>query len=158
AVTLGSLAFLHTTPEWLARWSDGTSAGKVFLGEFAITAAALLVPAIFMGMSLPLLVAGITSDPGRVGPWLGAPHAGKPLGSVIGPFAAGFILIPVLGIRAAMGIGIAVTLAVGLAAWARTLRPSPTWRCLTAAAVLVVAAAVWDGLPPGGYHKSAVLE
>jgi spermidine synthase len=158
AVTLGSLAFFRTTPEWLARWSDGTSAGKIFLGEFALTATALLLPAICMGMSLPLLVAGITSDPGRFGHCLGRLYAVNTLGGVIGPFAAGFLLIPMLGIRATLGIGVAVTLAVGLAAWSRTLRPSPTWRCVTGAAVLVVAAGVWDGLPPGGYHKSAVLE
>jgi spermidine synthase len=157
-VTLGSLKFFRTTPEWLAQWCDGTSAGKIFLGEFALTAAALLVPAIFMGMSLPLLLAGMTGDPGRFGHWLGRLYAVNTLGGVIGPFAAGFILIPLLGIRAALGIGVAITLVVGLAAWARTVRPSPTWRCVTAAAVLVVAAGVWDGLPPGVYHKSAVVE
>jgi spermidine synthase len=158
AVTLGSLSFFRMTPEWLARWCEGTSAGKIFLGEFALTATALLAPAIFMGMSLPLLVAGVTNDPSRFGHWLGRLYAINTLGGVIGPFAAGFILIPALGIRVTLGICVVVTLVVCLTAWAWTLRPSPSWRCVTAAAVLVIAAAAWDGLPPGGYHKSVIAE
>src|SRR5262249_37047116 len=56
AITLGSLPFFHHAPEWLERLCDGRSVPAIFLGELGLTALALLLPAVLMGLSLPLLV------------------------------------------------------------------------------------------------------
>lgn len=155
-VTLMSLPYFRATPEWLVRWCDGTSAARVFVGELALTGAALFVPALLMGTGLPLLVAAGARDRCRFGACLGCLSAVNTLGAVIGAFLGGFILIPWLGIRATLGLFVLTALAVGLYAWLRASRPSLTWRCLVAGAVLAAAGAGWTVVPDGGYYKSIV--
>jgi spermidine synthase len=158
AISLAVLPFFRSTPEWLVRWCDGGSAGQVFLGELLLTAAALFVPAVLMGMSLPLLVAGVTRDPGRFGHWLGRLSAVNTVGGVFGAFLAGFVLIPWLGIRTTLGLLIAGTLAVGLVAWARSQQPAGWRRSRALALVLLAGGLGWMMIAPGGYFKSLVEE
>jgi spermidine synthase len=155
---LAALPFFRTSPAWLEWCTAGGSAVTLFLGEMALTAAALFLPAVLMGMSLPLLAAAVTNDPGRFGHGLGRLYAVNTLGGVAGPLLAGFVLIPWLGIRAALGVILAGHLLVGLAAWSRAERRRPLGRGLVAAGVLGAAVAGWVLLPPGGYHKSLVRE
>jgi spermidine synthase len=158
AFTLASLPYFHTTPEWLERLCDGQSVSMVFVGEFGLTALALLVPGILMGMSLPLLLACVTTDPGRFGNWLGRLQAVNTLGCVVGAFVTGFIAIPLMGIHATFGILAGATLLVGFASWWMAARPALAWRRLTGVAALAAATVGWLMLPVGGYFKSAVRE
>jgi spermidine synthase len=159
-ITLAAIPYFLSAPAWLDRWCDGSSAGMVFLGELALTAAALLVPAVLMGMSLPLLMAGVTHDPGRFGDGLGRLYAVNTLGGVAGPFLAGFILIPWVGIRATLGVMVAANLAVALIAWTRSVSGGRAWsrlgRRLAGGLVLPAAVAGWVLLPAGGYLKAPV--
>ena len=116
AFTLGSLPFFHSSPEWLVRLCDGTSISAIFLGELGLTALALFVPGLLMGMSLPLLLACVTNEPGRFGHWLGRLHAVNTLGCVVGAFVTGFVFVPWFGIQATFGILAGGTLFVGLIA------------------------------------------
>jgi spermidine synthase len=156
AINLAILPFFRCTPAWLVRWCDGGSAGQVFFGELLLTAGALFVPAILMGMSLPLLVGGVTSDPRRFGHWLGRLSAVNTLGCVAGAFLGGFVFIPWLGLRATLGLLIAGTMAVSIVAWTRAPQPSG-WRLCRAAALMLLAAGIgWSFMARGGYYKSAV--
>jgi spermidine synthase len=158
AINLAILPCYRCTPEWLVHWCDGGSAGQIFCGELFLTAGALFVPALLMGMSLPLLVGGVTSDPRRFGHWLGRLSAVNTLGCVAGAFLAGFVLIPWLGIRVTLSLLVAGTMAVGIIAWARAQQPSG-WRLGRAAGLLLLAAGLgWTFMIPGGYSKSAVKE
>src|SRR5207245_6328653 len=80
---------------------------------------ALLVPAMLMGCSLPLLVAATAPGQGNFGGRLGRIYAANTMGCVAGAFLAGFLFIPWLGIQATFGIIIAWTLLVGVSAWVR---------------------------------------
>src|SRR5262249_13933841 len=91
SVTLGSLAVLRKGPTWLDRWCDGTSTPAVFLGELALTASVLFLPAVLMGMSFPLLAATRTGQASPVGRWLGTIYAANTLGGVAGAFLTGFV-------------------------------------------------------------------
>jgi spermidine synthase len=158
AISLVAMPFFRCTPDWLVRWCDGGSAERVFLGELLLTAGALFVPSVLMGMSLPLLVAGVTKDPGRFGYWLGRVSAVNTVGCVVGAFLAGFVLIPWLGIRATLGLLVAGTVAVGIIAWAQSHQPS-TWRLCRATALTLLAAGLgWLFVAPAGYFKSTVKE
>jgi spermidine synthase len=158
AINLAIVPFFRCTPEWLVRWCDGGSAGQIFCGELLLTVGALFVPAILMGMSLPLLVGGVTSDPGRFGHWLGRLSAVNTLGCVAGACLAGFVFIPWLGIRVTLGLLVAGSVAVGIVAWARAQQPSGG-RLVRAAALMLLAAGVaWTFVAPGGYYKSTVEE
>ncbi|HEV3256452.1 MAG TPA: fused MFS/spermidine synthase, partial [Gemmataceae bacterium] len=155
ASTVAALPLLRTTPVWLEQWCGSGSVTKVFAGELALTAALLLLPAVLMGMSLPLLVAGLTQDAGRFGRWVGRLYAVNTLGGVAGAVAAGLLLIPWLGIQFTLGATASLVLFVGLLAWARAARPAPAWRCLAGAAVLAAASGAWLLLPAGRYLKSS---
>jgi spermidine synthase len=156
AVTLGSLPFFRTAPAWLDRWCDGSSAAAVFAGELVLTAAALFLPALLMGLSFPLLAAPVDHEGRPFGGWLGKVYAVNTLGGAAGAFLTGFLLIPGLGMMNTLAVLAAVSLAVGAVAWARAVRPSPAWRCLTGAAALMAAAGFWAVLPAGAYLKSPV--
>jgi spermidine synthase len=156
AFTLGCLPFFRCSPDWLVRLCDGNSIPAIFLGEFALTSLALLIPGVLMGMSLPLLLAGVTHDPGRFGHWLGRLHAVNTLGCVGGAFVTGFIFVPLLGIQPTFGILAGGTLSVALIAWGLASRPAFRWRWLGGVGALAGAAAAWLVLPSGGYFKSPV--
>jgi spermidine synthase len=158
AITLTTLPFFRAAPEWLDRWCDGSSVAAVFLGESILTAGALLLPAILMGMSLPLLVTGETNAPGRFGNWLGRIYAVNTLGCVVGAFLTGFIFIPWLGIQATFGVLVAATLVVGIAAWGRATQPALPRRCLVGGLVLLAGAGGWNLLPVGVFLKSHIEE
>jgi spermidine synthase len=155
AVTLASAPRFRTTPEWLARWCESPSGAPIFLSELALTAAALFLPSILMGMSLPLLVAAGSYRPERFGRWLGGLYAANTVGCTLGPFAAGFVLIPWLGIRGTLGVCVAATILVGLIAWLRVARIG---RWLTASAVIASAGVAWFMLSVGPFLKSPVEE
>ncbi|HEV3119495.1 MAG TPA: fused MFS/spermidine synthase, partial [Gemmataceae bacterium] len=119
AVTLVTLPFFRAAPAWFDRLCDGTSTVSIFAGELALTAWALLAPAMLMGLSLPLLVAGTVREPGSYGNKLGRLYAVNTLGCVLGAFLTGFVLIPRLGIHATVGVILGATLSVGVIAWER---------------------------------------
>src|SRR5205823_4458622 len=49
---VGGLSWFQTVPDWLSRCSL-SGAWAMFAGELALTAATVLLPALFMGMGLP---------------------------------------------------------------------------------------------------------
>jgi len=149
---------LQTVPGWLAR-SSLAGAPAMFAGELALTAAAVLLPAVFMGMALPLLVAGVR-DTGRDRrcAWIGRVYAANALGCVAGPFLAGFVLIPALGIQATLGILVFATLVVGLIAWSLASRPAVLSRTLVGVVAAGAVVLAWRLSPAGVYTKSPVEE
>jgi spermidine synthase len=178
AVTLASLPFFRTAPAWLDRWCDGTSVLLVFVGELALTAAALLVPALLMGMSFPLLAAPLTEEEDRgsriedrksrssildprssiFGRWLGRVYAVNTLGGVVGAFLTGFVLIPGLGVQVTLEVLVAGNLAVGATAWWSAAGPRLARRCLAGVPLLLAGTVVGVWLPVGVYTRSPVEE
>jgi spermidine synthase len=157
-VTLAILPFMRTAPAWLDKLCDGSSIAAVFLGELALTAGALLLPALLMGLSFPLLLAGVAGDAPRFGRWLGQVYAVNTLGCVAGAFLTGFLLIPMFGIHNALGICLAGNLVVGVIAWSCAARPGVIWRGLSAATVVGSVVVGWLYYPAGGFHKSPLNE
>jgi spermidine synthase len=78
----------------------------------------VLVPATLMGATLPVLCRYFMNDPARIGLSLGWLYAVNALGAVAGSLLAGFLLIPRLGLRGAMLVGVGTSLTVGAIAWA----------------------------------------
>jgi spermidine synthase len=154
AVCLFSVPHLHTAPAWLDRLCDGQSALAVFGGEAALTVAVVLLPAILLGLGFPLLVDIALQNRNGLASCLGRVYATNTIACVLGAFAAGFVLIPWLGIQNTLGILLAIALAVGLIAWSQSRRPNLAWRGLVAASLVCGAVYYWRTLPAGGYQKS----
>jgi spermidine synthase len=156
-LTLITLPCFRVAPAWLARCCADGSTTMLLLAELMLAASALFLPALLMGMSFPLLAAGLTGEPTRFGSRLGRLYAANTIGCVAGAFLAGFVLIPALGLHATLGLFVAGSLSVGLIAWTQTTDPRLVRVGFSTAAVLGAAAA-WLLLPAGPFLKSPVQE
>ena len=72
--------------------------------ELAVALVVMLLPAALMGFAFPLVTRVATESLGVLGRRLGAVYAANTFGTVVGSFAAGFVLIPAFGVRVALGI------------------------------------------------------
>ena len=76
----------------------------------------LAVPTGAMGATLPLLSKYAVSEDRQVGPRIGLLYGINTVGAVLGALAAGFLLLPWLGLHGALGVGAGVNGAVFLVA------------------------------------------
>src|SRR6185436_3107926 len=87
------------------------------LARLGLLVLALLPPAALMGATLPVLVAHVERD--LVGAGLARLYALNTLGAVAGSLAAGFLLLPVLGLTATTFVAAGLNVAVAAVAWTR---------------------------------------
>ena len=96
----------------------GESLTLVTLVRFLGSALVLVVPTALMGATLPLIVRSSLTPSEGLGPRLGLLYGINTAGAVIGTLAAGFWLIPALGIRQSFLVAACLALLVGIAALA----------------------------------------
>jgi len=89
--------------------SSGLAQSFFYLGTAFIV---LMIPTSFMGATLPLLTKYVVRSDEQVGPRVGLLYATNTLGAVGGTVVAGFLLLPVLGLRGTVYVGVAVNLLV----------------------------------------------
>jgi len=99
-------------------------AGLVALRFFA-SAAVLLLPTVLMGGTLPILVRGLARSSTELGARISRLYWVNTLGAVAGTLAAGFLFLPVLGLRRTIAAAVGMNLVAGtMALWlARTRQP-----------------------------------
>lgn len=74
----------------------------------------MLVPTVFLGMTLPAASRIATEQVGRVGSRVGAVYALNTIGTLAGAAVAGLVFLPQIGLKHTFEIGIIVNLACGL--------------------------------------------
>lgn len=109
---------------WLAA-ELGEATLALAVARFLFASAVLLIPCTLMGMTLPLLSRAVVAREDEVGRGAGGLYAANTLGAVAGCIAAGFFLIPSLGLTATSSVAAAVNLVVGITAATRGRR---VWR------------------------------
>lgn len=140
-------------------WSRG-SFGVVSGGSLAILVVFMLVPTALMGASLP---AGIrvaaAGHRGDVAGTAGALYAVSSVGACLGSLAAGFVLVPRLGLRGSVAVAVGLSLAAGALALARAGAPARRLGFQVVALTGVVWAIWFAGMLPwdwrvltGGYY------
>lgn len=77
---------------------DDPSYTYYLIVQFFLVFILLVIPTIFMGMTLPLLSRVVVDDIGKSGRIIGNVFALNTLGTVLGALVAGLVLIPILGI------------------------------------------------------------
>ncbi|MFO0581383.1 MAG: fused MFS/spermidine synthase [Anaeromyxobacter sp.] len=93
--------------------------------HFALAALVLLPPTALMGATLPILARVVVERAGDLGPRVGTLYALNTWGAVAGTALTGFLLLPAIGLRLTVGLGVAVNLAVAAAAlWLERGAPS----------------------------------
>jgi spermidine synthase len=118
----------------------GTS-GRGLVGvQFGLGVLVMMPPTVVLGALFPLLARGVAASGRDVAASVGDVYFANTLGSAAGAFAAGFVLVPALGLRGTLALASALDLA-GAAFLAAVARRAPL------AAALAVAAAALAILP-----------
>lgn len=81
---------------------------KVFYVQVLISAAIMFVPTLIMGGLFPVAARIVVQDPRRTGERIARLYVWNTVGSIIGSLTAGFVFIPLLEIRGALLVVIAV--------------------------------------------------
>ena len=71
-----------------------------FLFQFILCSLVMIVPTTLMGATFPIVSKALTIDTGSVGKGIGNAYSSNTFGAIIGSIAAGFLLIPILGVKA----------------------------------------------------------
>jgi len=120
---LSPLAYLAARPLFASLYGAMGGSGPAFLlVRFLILFAALFVPTIAMGATLPLVVSAFTRRNSEFGPAVSRLYGINTAGAVAGVVAAGFLLIPSLGLWKTAAAAAALDFAVAgtiLALWPR---------------------------------------
>jgi predicted membrane-bound spermidine synthase len=83
------------------------------LTQFFICFLLMLLPTLFLGMTLPLVSQVAARSLKRLGENIGNVFAANTAGTLIGAVAAGLLLLPLLGIKGLIEVGILINLIVG---------------------------------------------
>src|SRR5262249_26324145 len=93
--------FIDRLPElfiWMLRGSS-FSVDTILVFQFALALLTILPPTFAGGALFPLTLRIVTSGLGRVGRDVGRAYAANTIGAIAGSFAAGFVVLPLLGLE-----------------------------------------------------------
>jgi spermidine synthase len=86
------------------------------LWRFGLSCLLLLVPTTLMGATLPILSAALLNSSGHSSSSVTKLYACNLAGAILGTLAAGFILLPLLGVRTTILVAAAINTVIGLTA------------------------------------------
>ena len=118
---------------WMAAKAEYSLFG---LGFFA-SGTLMFIPAVFMGATFPVVVKMLTTDVKKVGYSTGRLYAINTFGCILGSITAGFVLLPILGIKLSLNLLVAINILIGFFC---LFRDSERNRIFNAIAVVSVAA------------------
>ncbi|MFQ5852501.1 MAG: fused MFS/spermidine synthase, partial [Candidatus Binatia bacterium] len=95
--------------------------GLLILGKFLLSALIILPSTLLMGAIFPVIVRICNEKTRTVGLSVGRAYGVNTVGAIVGSFAAGFLMIPFLGIQSSLTLLIILNLILGLALlfWSR---------------------------------------
>jgi len=92
----------------------------VFLCSMSI----MIIPTIFQGMALPLITQVASDQLNRLGRSVGRVFSLNTLGTLLGAILAGLVLMPIIGTRHTLEVGVAITLAAAAVVFLRDTHTS----------------------------------
>ncbi|MHC4603347.1 MAG: fused MFS/spermidine synthase [Planctomycetota bacterium] len=113
--SIGLLAILWHIDFMLARTLFVGGFWKEVAAHFIDASVVLLVPTVLMGAAFPIAVKICARSWKAVGKRVGEVYASNTVGCVIGSFAAGFVMVPLLGLRDSFLLVVAIQLFVATA-------------------------------------------
>jgi spermidine synthase len=136
-----------STPDWTRTWAELWFNAKPILLVVGL-------PAMLMGFSFPLANAVIQHAERSVGRRAGILYLSNTVGAVCGSLAAGFLLLPVLGIQTSV---LVLTTAAALAVVPLAGTRPPAWSLVASLLLSGVALAAWLLLPSDYVLNKALL-
>jgi len=163
-----SMLFYHRLPYVLNQWRSMLASEDIAyplyqFGAFVLCFAAMVLPTIFIGATVPAASRVVARDLSMLGRRVGSVFAVNTAGTLLGAFCAGFLLLPHLGIRHMIELAATLNLALGL--WViladRSAPRTAVLRrnlalaaCVVLPLVFVLAAPDWDkGTFTGGTYR-----
>ena len=144
---LGSLWFYDLLPYWFARLASllarRPEAFPAYeLIQAGVCFAVMFIPAMCLGMTLPLASRVATSGLQRTGRSVGLVFAVNTGGTVLGAILTGMVFLPQLGLPATLALGVGLNLAIGTLILGRDWHgPRTVWWALPAGAGCLALAA-----------------
>lgn len=145
---LVSMFFYGRLPFWFAELTQLLSRTPEAYPVYQTTQAlvcflVMFVPAVCLGMTLPLIARVTTAEMTRLGRSVGRVFAVNTLGTVLGAAITGFLIMPALGLARTFLLGLSANALIGLMVLLRRRYPLrwPGWF----AAVALSAGLVWGG-------------
>ena len=111
-LSLAGLAGVRAAYVAAYAYAAGHVAGLLAL-RFTGAALVLFVPTFLMGGTLPVLVRGLTRNSAELGARLARLYWVNTAGAVAGALAAGFVLLPRLGLRQTLGVAVGLNVLAG---------------------------------------------
>jgi len=110
---LATTLTLPHLPSLLLAWiaSNGLGSGGIAAAQVGLSMLAMLPPTLVLGGLFPLVTRLLASATRDAGDAVGKVYFANTVGSASGAFCAGFVLIPILGLRDTLALGAAVNLA-----------------------------------------------
>src|SRR5947209_3900886 len=120
AAVLLPAALASTTPVLAWAYTNGDTPVRFALVRASLSLLLLAIPAAAMGATYPIAAAWLgpaDGDSRRAAATAGVLYASNTAGAALGAIAAGFWLLPALGLRLTTAVGIALNLIAAGAAW-----------------------------------------
>ncbi len=141
-VLLIAIMTMDTAPLWEHEATYFISAEFLrFICSFYL----LIIPAVLLGLTFPLLLNLASHGATRVGSSVGGIYAANTLGAIAGAALAGFVVLPAWGSFASLRAAATVNLALGLVFALVLARLRPNYRWLLAAVAGSLALLFWTG-------------
>ena len=130
--------------------SFGESFALLLVVQGVLSFLVMILPTVLAGMTFPLVARLFTHGLYEVGSGVGTAYASNTMGSILGAVAGGFLLIPFLGVQAAINVAVVlnVLIGIGLIATDAALSRPARWAWGAAAALVTAGASAlfpaWD--------------
>ena len=113
---LGLIHFFRVLPDWASEFTLTADAAwwHTITLQFLVCFTVMLIPTLLLGSLFPLVSRVCSSRMEKLGGAIGSIYAVNSVGAIAGSFFAGFVLIPVIGVKHGMMVVASVNILVGL--------------------------------------------
>ncbi len=139
-----SFYILNRIPLWLVDLLTDTidSTIELYAFQFGLVALVVFLPSFLEGASFPVVIRALTGRARDTGADVGRAYAFNTTGAIVGSFAAGFVLMPWLGLQnsilAILTLNLVMALALAIAEMILRPRPGPAlWLTIAAIAATI---------------------
>jgi spermidine synthase len=127
----------------------------IFLAiEFLFCLIIMIVPTTFSGMSLPVVSRIASNDIRILGKTVGSVFSINTIGTVVGALLTGLVLIPLLGVKQTIEIGVLFNGLLGLTIFFLDKKFSVRWRIIFVAIFILLEVGYWMQFPEWNKHMS----
>lgn len=109
--------------------------GWQIAAHFLVATLVAFLPSLLMGAAFPAAVGSLGRSATSVGRSIGTAYVANTVGTVVGAFLAGFLLIPGMGLRSTLIVGVVANLIAGVGVLVTAARSRRRWPLLAPAVV-----------------------